>query len=421
MGYHTFNIFHKLTLEEGDTLLNDAYDCMKRTGAIRVRPLKKNDDDYTDEFTDKLSSRSRYFLIEYTKAYKGLSWLLRLTPKSPGFITTENEDRPCSIKARINPKPFTGIQEYLAAANADYLDEVEKRFNTETAKISPVMGRFEDYEFNRIDYCINFSFRELGINCDPLCIMELFKRSNIPKHFYRPYTKNKGAPFDGKTAGTASLPADDPDLNRFILFSNSVNINCYYKYAQLRKDFLGCPDIKDSTDIIRFEVQCLYPKAYYMSKAIRNRDGFTNLFSEMLSDETSTGIIVKYFEKIIRRGDYYSLPEAVKKIQAHNLSSKVESRLINTLVHISKCGGIHNAKLTLVKPELLEDFRRSLRELAVLKINPVTIPEGFGISHIPNPLDAYYVKFQEEEKVAIREEWQLNNLKDCIKEFGYDF
>lgn len=419
MGYHTFNIFHKLTVYEGDTLLNDALNCQKNTGEIRVRPLMMNDDDWgSGEFTEKLKSGSRYFLIEYTTKHKGLSWLLRLSPKSPGFITMDmsagDEDRPCSIKARINPKLFTGIRDYLSASSAVNMEGVEERFNLEATKISPLLGSFDDYEFNRIDYCVNFALRELGIDCDPLLIMELFQRSNIPKHFYRPLKPAESglSPFSGEAASFASLPADEPDRNTFVLTSDSININCYYKYNQLRNEFIDCPNIGDATDVIRFEVQCLYQKSYYLSKAIRNRDGFTNLFSEMLSDDTSSGIINNYFDKIIRRGDYYSMDEAIKKIQSHQFTMKKEARLINVLKNIERCGGIRNVKASLGEPEIREDFRRSLRELAAIRINPVTIPEKYKIAHIPNLLDAYYKKLAEERDKKRETEMKMEMLNE---------
>lgn len=418
MGYHTFNIFHKLTVYEGDTLLNDALNCQKNTGEIRVRPLIMNDDDWgSGEFTEKLKSGSRYFLIEYTTKHKGLSWLLRLSPKSPGFFTYDNskdEDRPCSIKARINSKLFAGIKDYLSAASAENLEGMEEHFNLEAAKISPLLGCFDDYEFNRVDYCVNFALRELGIDCDPLVIMDLFQRSNIPKHFYRSLKSAESGllPFTGETAGFASLPADEPDRNTFVLTSDSININCYYKYNQLRNEFIDCPNIRDATDVIRFEVQCLYQKSYYLSKTIRNRDGFTNLFSEMLSDDTSSGIINNYFDKIIRRGDYYSMDEAVKIIQSHHFTPKKEIRLIDVLKNIERCGGIANVKASLGEPEIREDFRRSLRELAAIRINPVTIPEKYGINHIPNLLDAYYNKLAEERNKKREAEIEMEMLGD---------
>lgn len=415
IGYHTFNIFHKLTVYEANTILNDAYNCQKRTGEIRVRPLIMNDDKPdSNEFTEKLKSGSRYFLIEYTTKHKGLSWLLRLSQKSPGFITMDmsagDEDRPCSIKARINPKLFTGIRDYLSAASAVNMEGVEERFNLEATKISPLLGSFDDYEFNRIDYCINLALRELGIHCDPLVIMDLFQRSNIPKHFYRPLKSYKV--FNKETASIASPHADEPDRNTFVLISDSININCYYKYHQLQEHFIDCPNIRDSTDVIRFEVQCLYPKAYYLSKALKSKDGFTDLFSAMLSDDTSASIINNYFDKIIRRGDYYSMDEAIKKIQSHHFTMKKEARLINVLKNIERCGGIRNVKASLGEPELKEDFRRSLRELAAIRMNPVAIPEKYKIAHIPNLLDAYYKKLAEERDKKRETEMEMEMLNE---------
>lgn len=424
IGYHTFSIFHKLTVYEGDTVLNDAYDCQKNTNEIRVRPLTWNDDELnSDEFTEKLKSGSRYFLIEYTTKHKGLSWILRLSQKSPGFIPFDNskdDDRPCSIKARINPKLFVGIKDYLSAASAENLEGVEDHFNLEATKISPLLGCFNDYEFNRVDYCVNFSLQELGINCDPLLIMDLFQRSNIPHHFHRPLKSHKDRflPFNEETTRSTSLPADEPDPSTFVLTSDSININCYYKYNQLRNDFADCPNIRDATDVIRFEVQCLYTKAYYLSKELRNKNGFTNIFSEMLSDDTSAGIINKYFDKIIRRGDYYSMAEAVKMIQSHQFALKKEKRLIDTLQDIDMRGGIANVKAMQGEPEVREDFRRSLRELAVIKVNPVTIPEKYGIAYIPNLLDAYYNKLAEEHDKKRDADMRAEIFNDFLNKKG---
>lgn len=166
--------------------------------------------------------------------------------------------------------------------------------------------------------------------------MELFQRSNIPKYFHRPLKSVKQLPFNEATAGFASLHADEPDRDKFVLTSDSININCYYKYNQLREQFGVCPNIRDSTDVIRFEVQCLYSKANCLSNVFRKRDGFTNIFSEMLSSDTSAEIINKYFDKIIQRGDYYSMDETVKRIQSHHFASKKEKRLISVLYSIAK-------------------------------------------------------------------------------------
>lgn len=43
----------------------------------------------------------------------------------------------CSIKAVINPKILTGEKSYIIAADAGYLEEIERIFNKEADKISP--------------------------------------------------------------------------------------------------------------------------------------------------------------------------------------------------------------------------------------------------------------------------------------------
>lgn len=420
IGHHTINMFHKLTVEEGNAILDNAFKLQKSTKEIRVRPLNMGGDiSDSDNFTQNLKCNSSYFQIEYTTKYKGLSWLLRLSLRSPGFITFnsgEEDDHPCSIKAKINPKVFSGIKDYLSASSSENLEEMEKRFNQEASKISPLLGNFSDYEFNRVDFCVNFSLHELGIDCDPLIIMDLFQRSNLPHHFGRPWKQYTGnlLTFDEDAISIASLPADESDRNSFVLKSDSININCYYKYNELKNNFADCPNIRDSTDVIRFEVQCLYAKTYYLSKQLRNKEGFTNLFSEMLSDDTSSSIINNYFDKIIGRGDYYSMDEAIKMIQSYKFAAKKENRLIDVLKKVEMRGGISYAKLMIVNPEVREDFRRSLRELANIRINPVTIPKEHGISHIRNLLDAYYDKLAEERNEKREADMRTEILDDIL-------
>ena len=89
-------------------------------------------------------------------------------------------------------------------------------------------------------------------------------------------------------------------------------------------------------------------------------------------------------------------------------------RLINTLKLIRECRGIANAKTTLRGKEL-EDFRRSLRELAQLNINPVTIPDDWKIQQIPNLLSNYYQRLAEERNRVKDEEFKKEVLAEYFK------
>lgn len=110
------------------------------------------------------------------------------------------------------------------------------------------------------------------------------------------------------------------------------------------------------------------------------------------------------------------MDEAIKKIQSQHFTLKKEARLIDVLKNIEQCGGICNVKASLGEPELREDFRRSFRELAAIRINPVTIPEKYKIAHIPNLLDAYSKKFSEERDKKRETEMKMEILNEFFSE-----
>lgn len=104
---------------------------------------------------------------------------------------------------------------------------------------------------------------------------------------------------------------------------------------------------------------------------------------------TCVGIVSSYYEKVIGKGDWYSLPEAVRIIQSKNFNSQREQRYIDTLKYVSQCRSLAKAKASYQGNELLA-FKQTLKELADLNINPVTIPREWNIKHIPNFLKAYF-------------------------------
>lgn len=72
--------------------------------------------------------------------------------------------------------------------------------------------------------------------------MRLVKCGDIPDHFTEEYGESENGEYE------------------FYLKSKSIVINCYWKFVDLRGNFIGCKDLKKSYDIIRFEVQFKYPK-----------------------------------------------------------------------------------------------------------------------------------------------------------------
>lgn len=60
---------------------------------------------------------------------------------------------------------------------------VEINFNNEAERVSPILGRLRSCYLNRVDYCINFDFKEVDIEYTPEQMKKLIKRSSIPNYY----------------------------------------------------------------------------------------------------------------------------------------------------------------------------------------------------------------------------------------------
>jgi hypothetical protein len=375
VGYHTISLYRKLSINEAELLL-------------RIFENRKDVFITKNEYSSETGTyRFNYYNIEYLDRQKGIKWILKAADIPPGVKSRFNDEyKPCSIKVTINPKIFAGIKDYVSTSTYEHLQIVETNFNREASRISPILGAFGLYTLNRIDYCFNFDLKELCLNCTPEQMMTLIKRANIPAHFveWKEYDKTSHRMESGKYS--------------FYLKSKSVIVNCYWKNYQMQKEFPDFPNIEDSIDVIRFEIQCKYPKVYYMSRVIKNDEEYENieLINAMLSDDISENLIRKYIDRVIRRGDYYPLEAAKELIRSKNYQKRKEGWLIETLELINRCRGISKAKAELRSDEY-DEFKRGMRVLEAIGINPVMIPREWGIKHISNLFNAYFFIFSVEK------------------------
>lgn len=195
---------------------------------------------------------------------------------------------------------------------------------------------------------------------------------------------------------TAHRMKSDPDS--FYLKCGSVNINCYRKAVELQQRAEKAKgDTKEALleasraaqDIIRFEVQCKYPKMYALSRQTGGCDFALNKYFDLLGYPTCLKQINDYYKSTIGGGDWFSLPVARRIVKAQHFNSQKEKRLLDTLYEVNRCRSLAMAK---VKPQgsVLEAIKRSQKDLADIGINPVTIPREWGIKHIPNLLHTFY-------------------------------
>ena len=410
LGFHTFDIFLKLTYDEAI----DLYKAFKNYPDVRVRPVERDKNNST--------AYPKAYHVEYIRKHKGITWYIRFRETySARMEKYENEYielRKFSVRARVNPKILIGIQDYLTAASSSCLGDVEKQFNAEVARISPILCKFENYSINRADFCINLDLVELRIPCSTEQMMTLIKRGDVPAHF------TEWTEYNNKTH------RQEASKDALYLKNNSLTINCYPKQIQLMKVFPSCSDIENSKNLIRFEVQCKYNKVYSLAKERREDSTYNMKLAEdisideimeefiyhrnnvfpsnpidvIISDAVANIVIRNYFLKVVGFGDYYSLDVARKIVNEKTSSKKVRDRLITALSYVNSCRGIASAK-SKIEGTHLEEFKRSLKQLRNMGINPVTIPREWGISHIKNLFDAYlervdYERMQEELVVA---------------------
>ena len=332
------------------------------------------------------SNKYGNLVIKFYKGDKGIEWLIRFNVWHEKLMTSVNY-----VEVKINPKILVGIYDYITAANIDDMDDAIINFNRVSNDISSELRTFDNFIFKRIDYCLNFSLNELipGYSLD--LIMKLIRRGDIPPH-YEEWMKYDEIAHREKSRSSS-----------FYLICDSVNINCYSKYMKFVEQNEenikhGRPPIPQQTmdkarDIIRFEVQCKYPKVYAQYRRIGIRS-ILNKYYDLLGYQTCLKHIDHYFNVTIGAGDWFSLSEAQRIIRGYRFHKQKTERLVNLLQEVSQCRSLAKAKAQHQGTDLAA-FKRTVKDLADIGINPVTIPREWGIKHIPNLLHTFYDKHPE--------------------------
>lgn len=411
LGFHTITMFSCLVLKEPQQLVRHFLKYRDDTGLIEIYQV-----DGKGNYSIYKPSSGSLFLpyhleIKYRDTVdRGISWSFK-------FDNWHDEFKSYIVEATINPKILGGIHDYITAATNDDMENAITNFDLEAKRISPLLKSFDYYKITRVDYCINFDVNELAAGCTSDRIMELIRRGNIPPH-YKEFME-----YDETAHRMKSKPGS------FYLMNSSANINCYSKLVSLqnrseKRESRGLSPIPQATfdsahGIIRFEVQCKYNKMYTLSKraeASGNHD--CNKYESLLSHEMCADVISQYFDKVIGKGDWHTLQDAIHIIKSQNYNKQRRERLIETLKFVNQCRSLAKAK-TVYQGSDLADFKRTLKELSSLNINPVTIPKDWAIKHIPNLLYAYYDKVQQEENEKQMEAFRYECFEKDIKEFGF--
>ena len=407
MGYHTFAFFQKTDYEQYCSLGNDFIGYMRKTGKLKRTPIKnKNNVQIGWQFSYKDDKD------------KGIHWIVLSGEAQNNYVTR-------GVLTVINPKSLLE-DNYIVAANESDLEEVEKIYNSEAEKISKILLNLGECSINRVDPCLNIDIKELGFPCTPEQMMILIKRGNIPRHY-----KERRKCYDEKQRRMVD------DKNSFYLESKSSVINYYRKYAKQGKKHPNYAKRELSKNVIRLEVECKYLKLYALTKDVRQESKYyesneglsmDEIYMRMyegnynpvipidivLSERFYENIIRKDFNRVLRKGDYFTLDIARGIVESYHFRSSKEQRMIEVLEAVNESHGIAKAKSKCQKDEL-HRFNKALRELDKIFVNPVTIPRRWGIDHIPNLLRAYYDARCDEQLVPNQEYYARKHIEDYLE------
>lgn len=412
LGFHTMALILKLEMKEAQRLTRHFLKYREDKNPIEIYQVdgKGNYSIYRPSVSNSCFLPLHLEIRYHDNIDRGISWVLKCNNRNDDF-------KSYIVEAKINPKILGGIHDYITAATFDDMEAAITNFDLEAKRISPLLKSFDCYTLKRVDYCINFDVNELAMGCSPDRIMELIRRGNIPTH-YKEFME-----YDQTAHRMKSKPGS------FYLINPSANINCYSKHYALQnhseeRESRGLSPIPQATldaaqGIIRFEVQCKYNKTYTLSRraeASGNHDD--NKYESLLSHEMCNEVINRYFNKVIGKGDWHTRQNGIRMIESQHYNKQREKRLIDALQLVNQCRSLAKAK-EIYQGSDLADFKRTLKELNGLNINPVTIPKEWGIKHIPNLLYAYYDKVQQEKDEKRMIEFQSRCFDEYVKKHGH--
>lgn len=223
----------------------------------------------------------------------------------------------------------------------------------------------------RIDYAINLHTPHVGT------YVELAKRAKLPRDF--------------------RCNIDKP--GSFYIQSKSVTLNFYDKLDEMQKK----PNwgryyetlCRDATNVYRIEVQCEESKRFDIMKAYNLPDISVAGF---LDERIANDIIQYYYQATIGYGDYYSLSAVHQRILETSWRKPKKERIYNWLRLIAQTGSLTESSECFLQGVYLNDepqtwVQGSKRTLADYiescrneRINPITIPDSYGIDWLPNPM-----------------------------------
>ncbi|QSF45287.1 hypothetical protein [Paenibacillus tianjinensis] len=278
------------------------------------------------------------------------------------------------LEIRLNPQVLLCPDRVIHSTSASEISKIPDMFAIQLrhllGPLSDHLPHFNDWTCKRIDYCVDIRTEHVSD------YIRLFQRSKVPNRFFQ--AKNK---LDGSAYAK----------------SGSVTLNFYDKEDELRKRILKSDTrineqhLEEAHHLLRIEVQCESRKTNYLKQrySFYNK-GVYNFLHAPIAEE----LLLGYYDKSIGAGDFYSLYEARKIIRQANIQERTKEAARQTLELIAQVRSVDGARKQFIDGVVLEQsgfiqgssvtFSRYVKLLRELGINPITIPRGWKIHHLPN-------------------------------------
>ncbi|MDO7905354.1 hypothetical protein Q5741_02870 [Paenibacillus sp. JX-17] len=327
-------LVYRMTKKEYNSVFNSIQSYLKRY--ISMSQLRKDRYDKNAYITNAFS---KYGFQE-----------IRLRSASYGY---------CSIEVRLRPKLTIDKDGYYSVTKLSEFQEVQNVFNFVFKDIlSLKVPDFFYWTAKRIEAAVDIRLPEQLI---PKYLI-LFKRGYIPDYFLENDITKKYL----------------SSQNNFYLKSENKTVNWYNRYETLlKKEKESGKKFNDFTltkGLFRFETQV--------------RDGNENVM-DILNQQRLKNEVMKFYNLIVGKGDYHSFARAEQIISQSKHNSRNRQGLINMLKMIGHCGGVAKAKKCYVNGQnakgYTNKFGKTIKKLRDLNINPVLIPEEWGVDFIENP------------------------------------
>lgn len=233
--------------------------------------------------------------------------------------------------------------------------------------------KIDDWHLSRIDYTADIKTDHTEE------YIKLFQRGDKPNQ----YEIDRGRKEAAARKKEHKRPLETHLDNSCTYSCKTASITFYDKQKERIFNERPSAEVEAARNTIRFEMRFRYGK---IKKASYACGWSANIITEaMTGSRYIADMAARYIYICCRRGDYYTLSEAKEIINSSKTINKVtKEKLIYLLELVNTKRSVWKARRAYGEGASNKEFNNLLIKLDKINVNPVTIPEGWGIRKLDN-------------------------------------